>query len=327
MLGRRESGILSDSIMEHEQLQDAQIDLMREILERGGTFTFRAFGHSMFPMILPGTEVTVRPLRTVPPPLGTVLVAERDGSLVCHRLVRVRRERRAAGHVWVYHLRGDNLELDDPPFDESKILGEIESLRFGKFGISADFVPYRVTGSMWALFPRPARLAMGLVRRLAAPGRRGVETVHGMAQRATLPRPDIRAISAAELGPFQGRGVHLGVAWNRDRTGVLKDDIAAGRALLLEAARDGEIVGALLAVTGEISGAAWLEFLRLAYPRRGTGLDYLLVEEASTRLRDLGFHTFHARSDSPLSERRLGRLGFRPRENLGLRGWTWVKRL
>ncbi|MBW2263594.1 MAG: hypothetical protein JRG91_16655, partial [Deltaproteobacteria bacterium] len=52
--------------MDHQDLQDAQIDLMREILERGGTFTFRAFGHSMFPMILPGTEVTVRPLRAVP---------------------------------------------------------------------------------------------------------------------------------------------------------------------------------------------------------------------------------------------------------------------
>ena len=108
---------------------------------------------------------------------------------------------------------------------------------------------------------------------------------------------------------------------------MLRDDIAAGRAVLLEAVRDGETVGALLAVTGEIAGAAWLEFLRLAYPRRGTGLDYLLVEEASSRLRDLGFHTFHARSDSPLSERRLGRLGFRPRENLGPRGWSWIKRL
>ncbi len=310
--------------MEHQDLQDAQIDLMREILERGGTFTFRAFGHSMFPMILPGTEVTVRPLRSVPPPLGTVLVAERDGSLVCHRLVRVRRE--DSGR-WVYHLRGDNHEADDPPFDESKVLGEIESLRFGKFGISADFVPYRVTGNMWALFPRPARLAMGLVRRLAAPGRRGVETVHGMVQRAARARPDVTAITAGELGPFQGRAVHLGVAWNRDRTDILRDDIEAGRALLLEALREGRTVGALLAVTGEISGAAWLEFLRLAYPRRGTGLDYLLVEEATERLRDLGFNTFHARSGSPLSERRLGRLGFRPRENLGLRGWSWVKRL
>jgi hypothetical protein len=313
--------------MEHQELQDAQIDLMREILARGGTFTFRAFGHSMFPMILPGTEVTVRPLRTVPPPLGTVLVVERDGSLVCHRLVRVRRESREAGHDWVYHLRGDNHEVDDPPFEESQVLGEVESLRFGKFGISADFVPYRVTGNMWALFPRPARLAMGLVRRLSAPGRRGAETVHGMLQRAVRSRPVVSAISSDELGPFQGRAVHLGVAWNRDRTDVLRDDVAAGRALLLEAVRDDEIVGALLAVTGEIAGAAWLEFLRLAYPRRGTGLDYVLVEEASTRLRDLGFHTLHARSDSPLSERRLARLGFRPRENLGLRGWSWVKRL
>lgn len=313
--------------MDHQQLQDAQIDLMREILERGGTFAFRAFGHSMFPMILPGTEVTVRPLRTVPPPLGTVLVAERDGSLVCHRLVRVRGEKRDGEHRWVYHLRGDNHEVDDPPLDESKILGEIESLRFGKFGISADFVPYRFTGNMWALFPRPARLAMGLVRRMGAPGRRGVETVHGMLQRAVRGRPLVSGISAAELGSFQGRAVHLGVAWNRDRTGSLRDDISAGRALLLEAVRDGETVGALLAVTGEISGAAWLEFLRLAYPRRGTGLDYLLVEEASSRLCALGFHTFHARSDSPMSERRLGRLGFRPRENLGLRGWSWVKRL
>ncbi len=313
--------------MEHQDLQDAQIDLMREILERGGTFTFRAFGHSMFPMILPGTEVTVRPLRSVPPPLGTVLVAERDGSLVCHRLVRVRRQEHGGGHRWVYHLRGDNHEADDPPFDESKVIGEIESLRFGKFGISADFVPYRVTGNMWALFPRPARLAMGLVRRLAAPGRRGVETVHGMLQRAVRTRPDVAAISAEDLGSFQGRAVHLGVAWNRDRSDVLRDDIMAGRALLLEAVREDETAGALLAVTGEIAGAAWLEFLRLAYPRRGTGLDYLLVDEASDRLRDLGFNTFHARSGSPLSERRLGRLGFRPRENLGLRGWSWVKRL
>jgi hypothetical protein len=85
--------------------------------------------------------------------------------------------------------------------------------------------------------------------------------------------------------------------------------------------------GALLATTGEISGAAWLEFLRLAYPRRGTGLDYVLVEQAARKLRSLGFHTLHARSGSPLSRRRLKRLGFRPREYLGPRGWSWVKRL
>lgn len=313
--------------MEQQDLQDAQIDLMREILERGGTFAFRAFGHSMFPMILPGTEVTVRPLRNVPPPIGTVLVAERDGTLVCHRLVRVRREGQGEAGRWVYHLRGDNLSVDDPPFHESQVLGEVESLRFGKFGISADFVPYRLTGNAWALFPRPARIAMGVVRRVLEPGRRVMETAHGMVQRAVMPQPRVHAIGPAELGSFQGRAVHLGIAWNRDRTGVLRGDMDDGRALLLEALREGQTVGALLAVTGEIAGAAWLEFLRLAYPRRGTGVDYVLVEEAMRRLHELGFHSFHTRSGNPLSERRLRNLGFRPRENLGLRGWSWAKRL
>jgi hypothetical protein len=148
-----------------------------------------------------------------------------------------------------------------------------------------------------------------------------------MAVRAVLEAPGVRAIGPDDLGPFQGRAVHLGIAWNRDRSGALRDDLASGRALLLEAVRGERMVGALLAVTGEIESAAYVEFLRLAYPRRGTGTDRLLVEEAARRLVTMGFATLGTRSDSPLGERSLRRLGFRPRENLGPRGWSWTRRL
>jgi len=313
--------------MDRHDLQDAQIELMREILSKGGHFTFRAFGHSMFPMILPGTEVTVRPLRTTPPPVGTVLVAEREGTLVCHRLVKVRREGRGSEARWIYHMRGDNHSTEDPPFDEAKVLGEVESLRFGTIGISADFAPYRLTGNMWALFPRPARLAVGILRWMLDPGRRLLETAHGSAARIFLPDPRIRVVDEEGLGEFQSRALHLGIAWSRERSVTLAEDLCEGRAVLLEADRDGATAGALLAVTGEIAGSAWLEFLRLAHPRRGTGLDYLLVEEAVRHLRDRGFRILRVRSGAPLSDRRLRRLGFRPDEGLGARGWAWSKRI
>jgi hypothetical protein len=313
--------------MDHSDIQDAQIDLMRDIIGRGDTFTFRAFGHSMFPMIPPGTEITVRPLRSLPPPVGTVVVAERDGTLVCHRLVKLTRTSTDEGIRWRFHLRGDNLAVEDPPFDEAMIVGEIDSLRFGKMSFSADLLPYKLTGSAWASFPRPARLGLSVLRALSLPGRRAVETIHGRLQRISGGRVEIRVVEPPSLASFQGRAVHLGLAWNRDRTARLREDLEAGRALLLEANLDDRLIGSLLAVTGEITGASWLEYLRLAYPRRGTGLDYRLVERAIRDLPALGFRTLHAQSGRPLSERRLKKLGFRRRERLGDSSWTWVRRL
>jgi hypothetical protein len=309
--------------MDHDDVQDAQIEMMREILARGDTFTFRAFGSSMFPMIPPGTEVTVRPLRTVPPPLGTVLVAERDGTLVCHRLVRLGREDRR----WIYHLRGDNHLTEDPPFDQERILGEVESIRFGKLGLSADFMPLKLTGGLWAMFPKPARLGVRLLRNALAPLKRTLETAHGRLRRHALAPARIREVEPDRLGSFQARAVHLGLAWNRERTSRLRDDIAQGRALLLEAERDDRLEGSLLVVTGEIASQGWLEFLRLAYPRRGTDLDTDLVEHAIDRLPALGFRTLLAENDRPLPARRLRRLGFRQRERLRPGVWTWSRRL
>ncbi len=306
---------------------DAQIDLMREILGRGDTFSFRAFGHSMFPLIPPGTEVTVRPLRTVPPPVGTVLIAERDGTLVCHRLVRLGRREEGTETRRVYHLRGDNNAMDDPPFEEADVIGELDSIRYGIIGLSSDFVPFKLGGSAWAMFPRPARLGVSVLRRLFSPARRVAETLHGRAVSLSTRSPGIRQVTPGDLGSFQSRAVHLGLAFNRDRTSRLRDDMTQGRALLVEAVRGTDLVGALLVVTGEISGAGWIEFLRLAYPRRGTGLDYDLVEEAIRMLPSLGFRTLNAESDRPLSERRLRRLGFKPREHLHAGSRSWRRRL
>ncbi len=66
------------------------LDIMREILDRGVDFRFRARGLSMSPFIKDGDSISVSPVSKVKPSLGKVVafVQPVSGTLIVHRVVR-----------------------------------------------------------------------------------------------------------------------------------------------------------------------------------------------------------------------------------------------
>jgi hypothetical protein len=104
----------------------AFIALLREVLDKGVPFRFRATGFSMSPFIRNGDALTVFPL-SGRPRLGDVVafVKQETGGLAIHRVVGTR-----AGHCLI---RGDNSSRDDGYVAEANILGRITKVeRNGK---------------------------------------------------------------------------------------------------------------------------------------------------------------------------------------------------
>ena len=98
--------------------------LFAEVLERFGALTFRAAGHSMLPSISSGqlvavTDVTIDDVRP-----GDVILYQRDGRLVAHRLVRIARD---AGD-WLLVARGDAHWACDSPITSAQLVGRLAGI-------------------------------------------------------------------------------------------------------------------------------------------------------------------------------------------------------
>jgi hypothetical protein len=104
----------------------AFVTLLREVLDKGVPFRFRAAGFSMSPFIRNGDVLTVSPLPGRAR-LGDVVafVKQETGGLAIHRVVGTR----AGGCI----IRGDNSFRDDGFVPEANILGCITKVeRSGK---------------------------------------------------------------------------------------------------------------------------------------------------------------------------------------------------
>jgi signal peptidase len=94
-----------------------RIDLMLELLNRGGEATVRVNGSSMLPSIWPGDSLTVRRSLIAEVRRGDIALFTRDGRLFAHRVIAV-----AGEHVVT---QGDAVPLPDAPVSSDELLGVV----------------------------------------------------------------------------------------------------------------------------------------------------------------------------------------------------------
>ena len=121
------------------QAQTAEDSLLKERLARGQLISFTARGASMRPWICDGDEVSLAPLRGSKPRLGEVLLYERGGVLILHRLLW-----RRGAQLW---LKGDALPALDEAIPQRAALARLVALR---------------RGGSWCAIPRRRPLALSL---------------------------------------------------------------------------------------------------------------------------------------------------------------------
>ncbi len=96
--------------------------LEQEVLERGGSFRFRARGWSMMPFVRPGDVLVVERVDLARLCPGAIILYHRGGtSHVVHRLVRrVEKDGRL-----VFIAQGDNKLIADAPILAEQVLGRV----------------------------------------------------------------------------------------------------------------------------------------------------------------------------------------------------------
>jgi signal peptidase I len=97
------------------------LNLCQEVLAKGGTFQFRAFGGSMFPFIRPGDLLTTKAVDPTDLSIGEVLLYQREGRSFVHRLVK--KKIINGTHLFITH--GDHLTSSDPAIPGFQILGKV----------------------------------------------------------------------------------------------------------------------------------------------------------------------------------------------------------
>lgn len=110
-------------------------ELIRETLERGGEFTLRTNGTSMYPMLVDGESRVV----LVKPPLklkrDDIAFYKRDnGQFVLHRVVGTRKD----GYV----IRGDNQSITEYGVGHDAVIGVVKAYYKGDKLIQADDTEY-----------------------------------------------------------------------------------------------------------------------------------------------------------------------------------------
>lgn len=95
----------------------AFVELAREHLAAGRPLVLRAQGHSMWPAVRDGEEVTVLPLTAAPLAPGAIALVALGSRLVLHRIIATS----ASGLV----TKGDAVPHADPPVAARDLLGHL----------------------------------------------------------------------------------------------------------------------------------------------------------------------------------------------------------
>lgn len=114
-------------------------ELVAEIAKRFGEARFRAIGASMMPTIRPGDILTIQSDGAECLNPGQIVLFQRDGSLVAHRILEIAGEQ--------VRTRGDSVGNADTPITKSEIVGRVVSVT--RRGRSVPFHPgfWRGAGS------------------------------------------------------------------------------------------------------------------------------------------------------------------------------------
>ncbi len=117
--------------------------LEQEVLERGGSFRFRARGWSRMPFVRPGGVLVVERVDLARLCPGAIILYHRGGtSHVVHRLVRrVEKDGRL-----VFIAQGDNKLMADAPILAEQVLGMVVEIHRDGQRIRLDTGPGRLLG-------------------------------------------------------------------------------------------------------------------------------------------------------------------------------------
>jgi hypothetical protein len=113
--------------------RDSFETLMKDVLDKGVPFRFRAAGYSMSPFIKDGDVLTVDPISFRLPKRGDVVVFKKSatGEIVVHRVLKKMDE--------AYLVKGDNLLDEDGRVYKKDIFGTVKAVdrngRAVRFGI------------------------------------------------------------------------------------------------------------------------------------------------------------------------------------------------
>lgn len=125
--------------MEFSPLEES-IDIINTVLASGHSVDLPATGYSMFPLLLPGDKVTVKPISKgeIPGP-GNVVVFRSKSGLVLHRVVKLTKS--LSGAI-IAETQGDSLLVKDQPLNSELLIGiAISFKRNGKIHPIKKFLP------------------------------------------------------------------------------------------------------------------------------------------------------------------------------------------
>lgn len=160
----------ADPAVTDETGKNIGFEMMKEMIEGGGRFTFTALGGSMMPLISPGSRLTVeKPGDTLAP--GDILLYHEDEDVRAHRLDRIKN----AGGKIIYIFRGDALSKKEE-IESEKVIGRITACETGgaKINLNASFETseLRILLIFTSVFGKTNRIINALSPLLPLPARR-----------------------------------------------------------------------------------------------------------------------------------------------------------
>jgi signal peptidase I len=138
----------------------ADIQAIARLIREIGELEIPSSGTSMRPLIREGDRCRFVPLAGRPSLGDILLVAEADGRLVGHRLIRVAE----AGEETLYICKGDSNLNPDAPARANQIIGKMTDIRKRRFVMRADQGLARWWGRLLVRRPGLSRLIRQYVR-------------------------------------------------------------------------------------------------------------------------------------------------------------------
>jgi signal peptidase I len=113
--------ILSEDINRNDNDFNRDAGIIKAVLESGNSVELPAEGYSMFPTFIPGNRVVIKPVPggTLPQP-GNVVVFQKSGVLVMHRLIRIALDDNGNP---LFITRGDSGIEPDKPVTRQQLIG------------------------------------------------------------------------------------------------------------------------------------------------------------------------------------------------------------
>lgn len=123
-------------------------DMIMELMAKIGRVEIIVGGFSMFPLILPNSTVVVRPVCPSWIGIGDIIVIERNGRILCHKVKCVRKDDLGL----LFLTKGTLCSRPDPPSREKDIIGRVESISFGKVCAKVDSSFYKILSCLIDFF-------------------------------------------------------------------------------------------------------------------------------------------------------------------------------